>query len=81
MKHKYSGFSPSNLFKVKEKRHNYSVGENNSELETAVSECTKKTGNFWDSNGEQLSLQVFCGVVGIRYNTFVEYVGENKLIN
>ena len=46
-----------------------------------MSVWTKKTGRFGDSNGNQCSLQVFCGVVGITYNIPVNYVCEKKRIN
>ena len=46
-----------------------------------MSEWIKKKGHFWYSTGEQQLIQVFCGVVGIPYNTLVKFVGEKKLIN
>jgi hypothetical protein len=47
----------------------------------AVSEWTKKTRHFGDSNGEQCSLQMLCGVVGIPYNTLMKFVSNKKTIN
>jgi hypothetical protein len=81
VKHKSVDSPPSNCVKIKAKRHNYSVGENKTELETALSKWTKKTGHFWDSNGEERSLQIVCYVVGIPYNTLAKYAGDSKTIN
>ena len=80
-KHKSTGFSPSKSFKIKAKRRSFSVGENKNKIETAVRKWTNKKVLFWESNGKKHSLQVFCGVVGIPYNTLMNYAGEKKLIN
>ena len=46
VKYKSDSLAPSNFFKIKSKRRNYSVVDSKTELGTVVSAWTKKKGIF-----------------------------------
>ena len=64
--------------KVKVPRTNWSVGNAAINLGKAVTDWDENIGDALDNNGEKRSLQVFCNVVEIPYNTFKQYVCSNK---
>jgi hypothetical protein len=60
--------------RVVKRRTNWGQGEGKISMEKAVSEWDGKTGRALDSNGEEHTLRVFSGVVGIPYDTLKKYV-------
>jgi hypothetical protein len=62
------------------KRTNWGTGGNLQILKEAVGEWKNKTGRYFDSNGEPVSLSRFCNSVSIPYPTFCKYVTENGKI-
>jgi hypothetical protein len=66
--------------KVIAKRTNWGTGKNLEILKVAVDEWKNKTGRYFDSNGEPVTLSRFCNLVSIPYPTFCKYVTENGKI-
>ena len=64
--------------KIKVQRTNWGVGAAAIKLGKAVTDWDEKIGEALDKNGEKRSLQVFCNVVEIPYNTFKHYVSSEK---
>jgi hypothetical protein len=65
---------------VKKRRTNWGTGKNLDMLKVAVDEWKNKTGRYFDSDGEPVSLSQFCNLVSIQYPSFHKYVTENGKI-
>jgi hypothetical protein len=64
--------------KPKQKRTNWSKGENLLKIASAVKDWEDETGEALDSNGEKLRLAVYSNVVGIPYSTFKKFVAAKQ---